>query len=115
VVWVGVQQQGSVWEAANGRTVDSAMSDWAPGQPTFDGACVVADQALGFQWRVASCAEVHPFICAMRVPNCPDGYTFLPWISEDILSTSRSCYKVTELGSYSSDLADGIRYMWHVT
>jgi hypothetical protein len=47
-----------------------------------------------YKWRATSCAEEHTYICSLRRPNCPRGYTFRITINNQGGTNSDSCFKV---------------------
>ncbi|XP_059089354.1 uncharacterized protein LOC131885346 [Tigriopus californicus] len=100
-IWVGVRQISGEWIASNGRVVTEQFSDWAPNEPNLaNGDCAVADKLLGYKWRTTNCAEPHASMCALKVPNCPPGYIYETKLSDAPQYGSRSCYKITKLGSF---------------
>jgi len=84
-LWIGLQRRGSVWRWSNGEPLRHSSTDWAPGEPQEgNGDCVVADQSLGYKWRVTGCLDVHSFLCMFRKPKCPPGYLYKSWVSSKV-------------------------------
>jgi hypothetical protein len=75
--WLGLQAHNELntyaLTADAGRQISAYHGHWALGQPNVvAGKCVraVLDDAGGHQsWELASCEELHPFLC--RLPACP--------------------------------------------
>jgi hypothetical protein len=55
---------------------------------------MLMENILRYKWRAVSCTEEHSYICALRRPNCPRGYTFRITISNQGGTNGDSCYKV---------------------
>ncbi len=52
------------------------------------------------------CTEFHQYLCVLRIPNCPQGYTYQANLGVGPLNSSLSCFKITNSGGYV-DSANG--------
>lgn len=51
-----------------------------------------------YKWLAVNCAEKHSFICSVRVPACPTGFSFEKTITPSIGKIGSSCYRITDMG-----------------
>ena len=120
-IWMGVKLSDDFvsWFTVQGVAVDGHNADWAVGQPgigwdpladvqlhffcissfaaeTASGSkrCAVAKKSLGYKWEAAYCLDDSiEFICSLRAPSCPSGYTWIP-------ETGENCFKPSIAGHY---------------
>eukprot|EP00095_Tigriopus_kingsejongensis_P007864 maker-scaffold1272_size51402-snap-gene-0.11 protein:Tk07864 transcript:maker-scaffold1272_size51402-snap-gene-0.11-mRNA-1 annotation:"hypothetical protein BRAFLDRAFT_106125" len=92
-VWIGVKRSSSgTWMSVRGDVVTPINSDWAPGYPNgsaSSGGCAIAIKSFEYQWMNADCHQSRPYICTLKQPHCPHGYTWIP-------EAGKSCFKIPE-------------------
>ena len=60
--WIGLRRDGESWRWSDGLTLsDTGYSNWAEGEPSFDGDCVIIDGEG--QWHVKNCTDSYAVLC----------------------------------------------------
>ena len=112
-IWTKVTKDSNGQWWSGSEPVSRFAVEWGIDEPlNANGAdCAVFSKTKGFKLRAVNCMEPKSFLCMAKAPNCPEGFTWVPYVG-----LGRSCFKISpKMLAADKDVAGTAQTLYDVT